>query len=223
MNTSKFISMSVFSHFSQVKWHKTTASPALKVEEIIGSEEEEVRSAVADVRPGTAIKKGHTLENDQQIKFASAIQLATSTKAAKRLMESKSETMTTVVTKEVPISNAPLKLVNAADPKILDAAVKEAQHLDVSQLPMYYLGLSKSRLTGLVVVTAMAGYALAPAAFAVVPFASLTLGTALTSASANTINQIMEVEFDSQMDRTKNRVLVRNHLRYLNNKSTLIN
>ena len=36
-----------------------------------------------------------------------------------------------------------------------------------------------------------------------------TLGIGLVSASANTINQFLEVPYDSQMDRTKNRVLVR--------------
>merc|ERR1719423_600012 len=36
-----------------------------------------------------------------------------------------------------------------------------------------------------------------------------TIGTAMASASANSINQILEVPFDSQMNRTKNRVLVR--------------
>ena len=105
---------------------------------------------------------------------------------------------------------SPLKLINASDPEILDRAVK----LDGANLLKCYLGLSKSRLTGLVVVTAMAGYALAPAPFAVGSFLSLSLGTALTSASANSINQIVEVPYDSQMDRTKNRVLVRQKLRY---------
>merc|ERR1712025_276598 len=36
-----------------------------------------------------------------------------------------------------------------------------------------------------------------------------TGGTAMASAAANSINQIIEVPFDSQMNRTKNRVLVR--------------
>jgi protoheme IX farnesyltransferase len=36
-----------------------------------------------------------------------------------------------------------------------------------------------------------------------------TVGVGLISASANTINQFMEMPFDSQMNRTKNRVLVR--------------
>jgi len=109
-------------------------------------------------------------------------------------------------------SDSPLKLLNAVSPKFLSDAAVKVHQLDYSKLPVYYLGLSKSRLTGLVVVTAMAGYAMAPGAFAMLPFASLTIGTMLTSASANTINQIMEVEFDSQMDRTKYRVLVQRYL-----------
>lgn len=99
----------------------------------------------------------------------------------------------------------PLQLINAVSPNVLNKALT----LSTKDLLKCYLGLSKSRLTGLVVITAMAGYALAPAPFAIDSFASLTLGTALTSASANTVNQIVEVPYDSQMDRTKNRVLVK--------------
>lgn len=106
---------------------------------------------------------------------------------------------------------SPLRLVNATDPNVLNKVAP----LDVKDLLKCYLGLSKSRLTGLVVVTAMAGYALAPASFALSSFLSLSLGTALTSAAANTVNQIVEVPYDSQMDRTKNRVLVRERLRYI--------
>ena len=39
-------------------------------------------------------------------------------------------------------------------------------------------------------VTAMAGYAMAPGAFDPLTFALCTLGTGLTSAAANTINQV---------------------------------
>uniref|UniRef100_A0A5K3EPB4 Protoheme IX farnesyltransferase, mitochondrial n=2 Tax=Mesocestoides corti TaxID=53468 RepID=A0A5K3EPB4_MESCO len=78
--------------------------------------------------------------------------------------------------------------------------------------------LSKARLTGLVVSTALAGCALAaPTPFACEAFLShpaasllaLGVGTALTSAAANAINQIMEVPFDSMMKRTQTRPLVR--------------
>ncbi|XP_033739796.1 protoheme IX farnesyltransferase, mitochondrial-like [Pecten maximus] len=86
------------------------------------------------------------------------------------------------------------------------------QKLDISNLPNYYKRLSKIRLTGLVVLTTMAGYGIGPAAFDPVTFALVSLGTALTSCSANAINQYLEVPFDSQMNRTKNRVLVQGHL-----------
>ena len=57
----------------------------------------------------------------------------------------------------------------------------------------------------LVCMTATAGYGMAPVPFD--PFIALyaTLGTGMASAAANSINQILEVPFDSQMNRTKNR------------------
>lgn len=41
-----------------------------------------------------------------------------------------------------------------------------------------------------------------------------SVGTGLVSAAANAINQICEVPYDSQMDRTKNRILVRGRILY---------
>lgn len=81
--------------------------------------------------------------------------------------------------------------------------------LDYTKLPQYYLKLSKIRLTSLVVMTSMAGYALAPAPFDLSTLLLCSAGTGLLSCAANSINQFFEVPFDSQMDRTKNRVLVR--------------
>ncbi|TPX15365.1 uncharacterized protein E0L32_004642 [Thyridium curvatum] len=89
------------------------------------------------------------------------------------------------------------------------------------------LSLSKPRLTTLVVLTAMAPYALYPVpAFlsssllnevaAATPSLSpltllfLTTGTTLCSASANAFNMIYEPDTDSKMSRTRNRPLVRN-------------
>ncbi|EDV98859.1 GH13369 [Drosophila grimshawi] len=71
-----------------------------------------------------------------------------------------------------------------------------------------YKKLSKFRLTSLVVITTMGGYAMAPAAFDLTTFVMCSVGTGLVSAAANSINQYHEVPFDSQMSRTKNRVLV---------------
>lgn len=53
---------------------------------------------------------------------------------------------------------------------------------------------------------------MAPAPFDPATFALVSLGTGLVSAAANSINQYHEVPFDSQMSRTKNRVLVTGQL-----------
>lgn len=71
-----------------------------------------------------------------------------------------------------------------------------------------FLELAKARLAALVVVTAAAGYALAsrgePDPLALV---SVLLGTALTAFGANALNQVMEVERDRLMERTRSRPL----------------
>uniref|UniRef100_V5GLE3 Protoheme IX farnesyltransferase, mitochondrial n=1 Tax=Ixodes ricinus TaxID=34613 RepID=V5GLE3_IXORI len=71
------------------------------------------------------------------------------------------------------------------------------------------MALSKMRLTGLVVTTTLAGYAIAPGVFDPGVLALTMLGTGLTSCAANALNQFLEIPYDSQMNRTKNRVLVR--------------
>lgn len=60
----------------------------------------------------------------------------------------------------------------------------------------------------LVIITSMAGYAVAPAPFEFTTFLLCAVGTGLLSSAANSINQFHEVPFDAQMSRTKNRVLV---------------
>ncbi|KAL9956379.1 hypothetical protein ACROYT_G037846 [Oculina patagonica] len=86
------------------------------------------------------------------------------------------------------------------------------QKVNLRKLPQQYMALSKIRLTGLVVITEMAGYAIAPGAMHLSTFLWAGLGTGLCSSSANAINQWLEVPFDSQMSRTQNRVLVRARL-----------
>ncbi|KAJ6437360.1 reverse transcriptase [Purpureocillium lavendulum] len=83
------------------------------------------------------------------------------------------------------------------------------------------LSLSKPRLTVLVVLTAMAPYALYPVPEMLTPSMTetpslspltllfLTTGTALCSASANTFNMLYEPLTDAKMSRTRNRPLVR--------------
>ncbi|XP_077298061.1 cytochrome c oxidase assembly factor 10 [Arctopsyche grandis] len=102
---------------------------------------------------------------------------------------------------------APLSVV-AKETKQEELWQKTPQ-IELQKLPKYCLMLSKIRLTSLVVLTSMAGYALAPAPFEPLTFTLCAVGTGLVSCAANSINQFFEVPFDAQMSRTKNRVLVR--------------
>lgn len=70
-----------------------------------------------------------------------------------------------------------------------------------------YSQLSKYRLSALVMMTTSAGYFAAGGPVDVLPLASACLGTMLTSSSANTFNQIIEKNNDSQMKRTRSRPL----------------
>ncbi|QUC19058.1 uncharacterized protein UV8b_03299 [Ustilaginoidea virens] len=84
-----------------------------------------------------------------------------------------------------------------------------------------FLSLSKPRLTVLIVLTAMAPYALYPVPEMLTPSMTetpslspltllfLTTGTALCSASANALNMLYEPGTDAKMSRTRNRPLVR--------------
>ncbi|KAL2913444.1 Protoheme IX farnesyltransferase, mitochondrial [Polyrhizophydium stewartii] len=73
----------------------------------------------------------------------------------------------------------------------------------------FYKDLTKAKLSAFVVLTTMAGYAMAPGATSVASLVWTTVGTALCVASANSINLWVEAPYDAQMARTRNRVLVR--------------
>ncbi|KAM6174558.1 protoheme IX farnesyltransferase, mitochondrial [Erethizon dorsatum] len=84
--------------------------------------------------------------------------------------------------------------------------------LRLDDLPGILARLSKIKLTALVVSTTSAGFALAPGPFDWSCFLLASLGTGLASCAANSINQFFEVPFDSNMNRTKNRPLVRGQI-----------
>ncbi|KAF4084814.1 hypothetical protein AMELA_G00110360 [Ameiurus melas] len=115
-----------------------------------------------------------------------------------------------------PVSG--VTIPNAADePEAVRQARIEARQwkelsVDYSELPGIYARLSKIKLTALVVTTAAAGYAMAPVPFDPITFTLATVGTGLSSCMANSINQYFEVPFDSNMNRTKNRPLVRGQI-----------
>ncbi|CAG8476355.1 8417_t:CDS:2 [Diversispora eburnea] len=58
----------------------------------------------------------------------------------------------------------------------------------------------------------MCGYAMAPMSTDLLCLLATTTGTGLCVASANAFNQWIEIPYDAQMSRTRNRVLVRNAL-----------
>ncbi|XP_051959556.1 protoheme IX farnesyltransferase, mitochondrial-like [Xyrauchen texanus] len=94
----------------------------------------------------------------------------------------------------------------------LDARQWKELRVEYSDLPGIYARLSKLKLTALVVTTAAAGYAMAPVPFDPITFMMAAVGTGLSSCTANSINQYFEVPFDSNMNRTKNRPLVRGQI-----------
>lgn len=89
------------------------------------------------------------------------------------------------------------------------SAFKQAEALTPARLTKVYWQLSKSSLTVLNVLTAMSGVALSPLPTTVPVLLATAVGTALCSASANTLNQLQEVPFDAQMSRTRMRPIVR--------------
>lgn len=88
-----------------------------------------------------------------------------------------------------------------------------------------FLALTKPRLSFLIVLTATTAYGLYPVpsilhldptvtplptlSTSTLTFCYLTVGTFLSSASANTINMLLEPKYDALMSRTRNRPLVR--------------
>ncbi|CCH42936.1 Protoheme IX farnesyltransferase, mitochondrial [Wickerhamomyces ciferrii] len=72
-----------------------------------------------------------------------------------------------------------------------------------------YVALSKPRLTALVTLSAICSYALTPFSATVPELMFLTIGTCLSSASANAINMGREPNFDRLMVRTLARPVVR--------------
>jgi heme O synthase-like polyprenyltransferase len=87
-------------------------------------------------------------------------------------------------------------------------AYKPWPALTASRLYGIYLQLAKNRLSVLVTLTSTTGLALSPLPLSLPLLLSLTTGTYLTSAAANTFNQIVESPLDAQTPRTRSRPLV---------------
>ncbi|CAF0747813.1 unnamed protein product [Adineta ricciae] len=140
------------------------------------------------------------------------------------LASSTSTTNTTTSTASQPFCDPPIKADDVEtkhtfketeqEVAILPTDLNKNAHVSIRQLCDYYTRLSKKNLTILVATTAAYGFVVAPLPVNIPLLACVTLGTVLTSASANTINQLMEIPYDAQMKRTRNRVLVLGQMSY---------
>lgn len=101
---------------------------------------------------------------------------------------------------QVPVCSLPNKAAFQPQVKVPRSRAQE--------LTRTYFAFSKFRLSALVMSTAAGAYAVAPGVFEPLTFTACCLGTLLLSASANTWNQMIEVNADGQMKRTSNRPLV---------------
>ncbi|CAF0957578.1 unnamed protein product [Didymodactylos carnosus] len=97
---------------------------------------------------------------------------------------------------------------------ILEPDLKPGEKLSLGKLLDYYTRLGKKNLTILVASTTAYGFIVAPLPISIPLLVCATVGTVLTSASANTVNQLLEIPYDAQMKRTKNRVLVLGQVSY---------
>jgi len=98
---------------------------------------------------------------------------------------------------------------HSSSPPVPLSTYRPSPALTARTLPKLYAQLSKSQLTFLVVLTSTAGVAISPLPASIPTLLATAVGTALCSASANSLNQLQEVPFDAQMVRTRMRPLVR--------------
>ncbi|VVT46867.1 uncharacterized protein SAPINGB_P001427 [Magnusiomyces paraingens] len=92
----------------------------------------------------------------------------------------------------------------------VDTTTKKSVSKAKTQSPFApYIALTKPRLSALVVLSAMSAYALTPNHATLAQLLFLTIGTTLSSGSANAINMGREYQYDALMTRTRTRPVVR--------------
>ncbi|RWS06119.1 protoheme IX farnesyltransferase: mitochondrial-like protein [Dinothrombium tinctorium] len=107
------------------------------------------------------------------------------------------------------VQNAAIATVDYRQLPFQESEWKAVEKFTAKSLTLNWLRLSKFRLTSLVVLTTLAGFSMASStAFDPYLLSATLVGTALTSSSAASLNQFLEIPFDSQMVRTRNRPLV---------------
>ncbi|WVQ67297.1 protoheme IX farnesyltransferase [Kwoniella botswanensis] len=107
-----------------------------------------------------------------------------------------------------PIPALPdLPIPHITSPAAPLSAYRPLTPLNLKRLMTVYSQLSKRNLTILMTLTATTGLALSPLPLSIPLLFNLTIGTLLTSAAANTFNQILEIPIDAQTPRTRVRPL----------------
>ncbi|ORY26180.1 hypothetical protein BCR39DRAFT_498549 [Naematelia encephala] len=101
-----------------------------------------------------------------------------------------------------------LELPAPAAPSAPFDSYRPQQPLTLKRRIAVYSQLSKRNLSVLMTLTATTGFALSPLPTSIPVLLSLTVGTYLTSAAANTFNQILEAPLDAQTPRTRVRPIV---------------
>jgi protoheme IX farnesyltransferase len=96
--------------------------------------------------------------------------------------------------------------------KSIAASRKEDKEITATEYVKTISELSKARLSALVVSTSSFGYLAAATPISYSTLAAASLGTALCSSSASTLNQIFEIDRDARMKRTAQRPLVTQHV-----------
>ncbi|WWC70005.1 protoheme IX farnesyltransferase [Kwoniella pini CBS 10737] len=104
-----------------------------------------------------------------------------------------------------PLPDLPIPHITA--PAAPLSAYRPLTPLNIKRLLTVYSQLSKRNLTILMTLTATTGLALSPLPLSIPLLLNLTIGTLLTSAAANTFNQILEIPIDAQTPRTRVRPL----------------
>jgi len=108
------------------------------------------------------------------------------------------------------INNSPPPKVKTSEPSQLVriASFSDLKATEKGKVIRLFAELSKARLGALVVASTIGGFCMAPVSFgvgSVALCAATAVGTSLCIASANTINQVIEVHQDTIMRRTFNR------------------
>lgn len=150
------------------------------------------------IAPGISIKwKGKGREQDAQVEAAPD---AMGFKAVTRPSRSSLEHLRGMASLSIP---SPPPYHNADR-----SLYKPVPKLNPRRLTVIYKQLAKHNLSVLVTLTSTTGLALSPLPLSLPLLLSLTSGTYLTSAAANTFNQLLESPMDAQTPRTRNRPLV---------------